>query len=458
MRAKEFITELNMAPGNLMRFAASTVAANMRAGFEAELIVSGAYSNSGEGGGEDWDEDMEIEPGIDINDIANFFDTGVRNRVIQKISDEYEEWYLEKQDEFVRKYIDDQIADLMRNDPDLDKDDANDQAREDLEDQFSNDSDVSLFNFLREVAGKNYSDIYNNWSNLEWPHWKSANNFESQAEYYSDTLQKVVPQRVAVLNGTHSDRKKLDMWYIEPDESIMSGNKDMMGIEVVSPPMPVLVMLDQMKNVFAWADNQGAQTNETTGLHIGVSIVGLKADQIDYVKLALFLGDQYVLQQFGREANTYTQSSLATIKAIAGGDVAGTRLFGLRKGLYQSVSRSIQIANTGKYFSINVHDDYIEFRSMGGDYLSQFDNIQNIVLRYVRAYAVAADPLAEKQEYAKKLFKIMNPSGDDRLTPFIQYAMGDLPKEDLVIKLKIAAKQKQADQARLASQPPPAAT
>jgi hypothetical protein len=248
------------------------------------------------------------------------------------------------------------------------------------------------------------------------------------------------------------------MWYIEPDESIISGNKDMMGIEVVSPPMPVLVMLDQMKNVFAWADNQGAQTNKTTGLHIGVSIVGLKADQIDYVKLALFLGDQYVLQQFGREANTYTQSSLATIKAIAGGDVAGTRLFGLRKGLYQSVSRSIQIANTGKYFSINVHDDYIEFRSMGGDYLSQFDNIQNIVLRYVRAYAVAADPLAEKQEYAKKLFKIMNPSGDDRLTPFIQYAMGDLPKEDLVIKLKIAAKQKQADQARLASQPPPAAT
>ena len=60
-------------------------------------------------------------------------------------------------------------------------------------------------------------------------------------------------------------------------------------------------------------------TNNSTGLHINVSI----PDKLDVLKLAVFTGDQYVLQQFGRQNSDYAVSSQQAIAGrVAGGAAA----------------------------------------------------------------------------------------------------------------------------------------
>jgi hypothetical protein len=86
--------------------------------------------------------------------------------------------------------------------------------------------------------------------------------------------------------------------------------------------------------------------------------------------------------------------------------------------------------------SINMKDNYVEFRSAGGDYLSKESDqgmafLENTLLRYVRALAIAGDPTAERQEYAKKLYKLISPEGDTTLDLFSKFATGEISSEQL---------------------------
>jgi hypothetical protein len=53
------------------------------------------------------------------------------------------------------------------------------------------------------------------------------------------------------------------------------------------------------------------------------------------------------------------------------------------------------------------------------------------MLRYARAMQIAADPSAERQEFAKKLYKLVAPEGDSQLALFSQYAAGAIDKDQL---------------------------
>ena len=55
---------------------------------------------------------------------------------------------------------------------------------------------------------------------------------------------------------------------------------------------------------------------------------------------------------------------------------------------------------------------------------------------------IATDPEAYKQEYAKKLYKLteQEKDPDNTVKLFSQYAVGELPKEDLVARIKFARK------------------
>jgi hypothetical protein len=99
-----------------------------------------------------------------------------------------------------------------------------------------------------------------------------------------------------------------------------------------------------------------------------------------------------------------------------------------------------------RYVTVNIKDKYIEVRSAGGDYLGDLPKIKNTLLRYVRAMSLAADPEAEKQEYAKKLYKFLSPliqGQDDIIQKFAQYNAGLLP----VTGLKGLIKQAQVNRA-----------
>ena len=137
---------------------------------------------------------------------------------------------------------------------------------------------------------------------------------------------------------------------------------------------------------------------------------------------------------FGAVLNccTTTATFKPYIKTVAGA------LTLMKNNLLELASRSIQKGGFGKYTSINPNQKYIEFRSAGGhdemgqSYFENIDKIQNTMMRYAQAMAVAGNPAAERKEYYKKLYKLIAPStGDVGLDLFARFTSGTITKEEL---------------------------
>ena len=226
--------------------------------------------------------------------------------------------------------------------------------------------------------------------------------------------------------------EKLDT---EPDGSLEGDDSDDAGLEFVSPPMPIDELIADLNKVKKWADRENCYTNDSTGLHINISVPNYSLEKLDYIKLALLMGDKYVLDQFGRAGNTYTKSAIDKIRAKikAQPERAQEFLDKMRSGMGQLASKAIHDGTTDKYTSINTKDGYIEFRSPGGDWLNEnFSKIENTLLRFTVALSAAINPEAYREEYLKKFYKLLDVKGSgDPLTYFAKYAAGEMPKAAL---------------------------
>jgi hypothetical protein len=200
--------------------------------------------------------------------------------------------------------------------------------------------------------------------------------------------------------------------------------------------MPIDEMITDFNKVVAWAKKTGCYTNDSTGLHINVSVPDFSREKLDYVKLALLLGDEYVLSEFDREGNTFAKSALKRVKdnIREKPEEAKQLLDKMKTGLSDIASKIIHSGATEKYTSINTKDGYIEFRSPGGDWLdADIPKIENTLLRFVVALDAAVDPQKYRKEYLTKLYKLLSPSKDstDTIQYFAKYAAGELPKAAL---------------------------
>lgn len=280
---------------------------------------------------------------------------------------------------------------------------------------------------------------------IMWPYWshpesQSGNEYnESNARDLARSLRQTLEVQVTASSGYHSTKRSPNLWIIEPDGSLHAEDGDMPA-EIISPPMPLDECIIKLREFVAWADSMDAYTNESTGLHVGVSLPSDSGfEQIDYAKLALFLGDRYVLEQFNRESNSYCISALqkieSDIKNNKSENAIKIALDDMRKGLLNIASSVITNSQGhGKYTSINMKGDYVEFRSMGGSqYLDNIDLVIGMIQRFAMAMTIAADPNAYKQEYAKKLYKLISSklSNPSVIDIFSKYVAGELPKVEL---------------------------
>ena len=193
--------------------------------------------------------------------------------------------------------------------------------------------------------------------------------------------------------------------------------------------------LTKLDEFFAWADTHNAYTNKSTGFHMGVSLPNV-GGKVDFVKLALFLGDEYVLQAFGRSAIGYCESAIKKIKQrTKGRDESIESAMKLLRNSLIDVARELVASDQGfgKYTSINPKGNYIEFRSAGGqDYSKDIPKLKNTLLRYAQAMVVAADPQLERKEYYKKFYKLISPAGGNTaLDLFARYTAGTITAEEL---------------------------
>ena len=458
--------EINMGGKSLRKEAAKTGAI---AGMEFEMIVPDTSS-----------EDQELEPDFDsdetassASDIQNFFYDGDYNsrrstqELIDRIMDDYSDWQNENFDtrwdgdaeEFIFQYIkdnmdDSEIIELLDLEPDHDvtrqeyllaadmiateqMEPWYEDAKNDASDSFYEDDRFE--DFLQDNNLEHMSDIYHRYdSMIHWPHYTGGGGGGTSVEDVADSFSGAVGRPAQARSDYHAYGQERpgpgkNFYVVEPDGSLDPDDPNDSGLEFVSPPLPIDDIMSDLKKVKAWADRTGCYTNDSTGLHINISVPNYSIDQLDYVKLALLMGDEYVLNDFGRASNTYARSAMSKIQGKVTPENAKQILDKMKSGMDQLATKAIHSGLTDKYTSINTKDGHIEFRSPGGDWLDDnFDKIENTLMRFTVAMSAALNPEAYRQEYLKKLYKMLAPKGEnDPLAIFAKYSAGELPKAAL---------------------------
>ena len=115
----------------------------------------------------------------------------------------------------------------------------------------------------------------------------------------------------------HSTGPGIDYWRVETDSSIDADYGT--GAEIISPVYSTpRQMLKEMKSLFDIFEDEGADTNSSTGLHVTMSYAG-KSNRAEpnRLKLALLLGDKYLLSTFGRESNSYAKSQVEQLQKMS---------------------------------------------------------------------------------------------------------------------------------------------
>jgi hypothetical protein len=340
----------------------------------------------------------------------------------------------EKFDEFVQQQWDDQ-----------------DQYYEEARDQYFDEQRGEQSE--REWLNDTYpymSDIQANFD-IQWPYYYDINQGDGEMDIdtVANDFSEAIGKPINASSSYHGARREPGHYVVEPDGSLEPDDSDDGGLEFVSPPMPIDELIDDLNKVKKWAGIYGCYTNDSTGLHINVSVPDYSLEKLDYVKLALLMGDQYVLDQFGRAGNTYTKSAMGKIrdKIKQQPERAQEFLDKMRSGMGELASKAIHSGVTDKYTSINTKSGYIEFRSPGGDWLdANFDKIENTLLRFTVALSAAINPQAYRQEYLKKLYKLLEVKGTgDPLSYFARYAAGELNKSELRDFVKQAQLQRKID-------------
>lgn len=482
MRYKEFkltedeLFELKMSPTNLKKMAADTGAI---AGIEFEMYVPNAAEE------DEYEQDAEPDYEMDESfptgrgwdrEVIQFFtggDTGSSRSTIQRALDELNEEYLEWVDEQFSEWLDDNftvLLDLLRDEIPQDDEESDDdyatrigtiaverggpeyeRAMETMRDDFFSEDRFDEFLDAEDI--NSYSQFGDRYS-LDWPYWTypepSGGNIDIDDVARSF---KMDIGRPVTTGGYHSGaRSQTNNYRIEGDSSLHDpADPADGGLEFISPPLPLDEMLSDLEKVVKWAERNDCYTNDTCGLHMNVSIPNYDSKNLDYVKLAIFLGDEYILKEFGRLGNRFCKSAMEGIRKIAKTqpDKVQTMLQQMQGNLSAMASKIVHTGNTDKYTSINTQDGYIEFRSPGGDWLGEYaadpGKINNTLLRCAVALDVATKPELHRQEYMKKLYKTLSlGESDDTIQFFARYAAGELPQSALKSFVKQAQLQRKA--------------
>ncbi len=346
-----------------------------------------------------------------------------------------------------------------------------DYAREEFEDEQRDNYSES--DWISNQGWRYASDVHTEHPVVSWPYWTSPDGPGTDAKEVALDFMNFMGYDTIAVGDYHGygggyelwdgdqwkkigSNKPMDAFTVEPDGSLSGDDAGDTGLEFVSPPIPLAEIGNTMAKVQAWAAQNGVYTGKGNGtaLHTNISIPGYSIDKLDYLKAALLLGDEHVLRDFDRITNTYAKPAIAKVRELVRNkpEKAQELLDKMKSQLNAEASKLIHSGSTDKYTSINTKDNRIEFRSPGGDYLSIIaDNPQKMVdtiNRMVVTLDAAMDPNKYKEEYQKKLYKLltgqqfgretktgakqeMKQDDKDLLNIFSRYAAGELPKQAL---------------------------
>ena len=208
------------------------------------------------------------------------------------------------------------------------------------------------------------------------------------------------------------------------------------GAEIISPVFSTpRRMLAEMKKFFEFLQSEGASTNNSTGLHVTMSYNPQDGETVSHedgkikanrVKMAVLLGDQYLLNEFLRGSNTYTKSQYKELQNAIGELKQESGTEGIKKAeafLDKAISddkfRAIHFKSQK---DSKTNTNLIEFRIGGGeDYETDFDKVFKAVVRYATTM-IAGHTDQYEGDYVKALSKLLRKAND--------VAQGDVDEVD----------------------------
>lgn len=247
----------------------------------------------------------------------------------------------------------------------------------------------------REYYENELSDSYSRYISSDDT---SEINFEKLEDYFANEIDSDVTYDDRY-HGNITGRGK--EWIFEPDGSISP-----IGVELVSPIFKNFEDAETaIENVSQWFSNYGFETNGSTGFHINIGTFSV--DDVDLLKLLLFTGEGHVLDEFDRRGNTYAESNLADLANYL---ALGKDKDKYKRAIYKLNTMLIDKATKYRFFNFErlINNNYIEFRAVGGDYLTKIPQVMNTLKRVLLALDVSMDEQAHRQEYLKKLTKFID--------------------------------------------------
>ena len=372
-------------------------------------------------GQEEYIDDLVVDKIQEVREdeewLNDFIDSGdgPSSEAVERYKDNFEEEdpkeYENREEDgweyinWVREYVEEEYEDeyqnwldgAVREEYDLD-DEATEAARDDYSmSDWINDNYNYMSDFLGDY-GYDYGDAGGSIEGVadELHNWiKDSSEFPDYPE-----------------SGDYGDTNTTTGWSVENDSSIDADEGT--GAELISPVFDSpRAMLKEMKSLFDWsARNFG--TNRSTGLHITMSWQGEKEVEPNKLKMALLLGDEYLLAEFGRLRNSYSKSQYQSVLKYAErmkrGDAKAFKDFEkmLSKGIDGGKMNSIHFKGEEDRTSGN---NLIEFRIAGGsDYNEMFDKVFKATIRYATIMKAGYDEDAFKEEYVKAVFRLLRKS------------------------------------------------
>lgn len=455
----EQIFEINFNRKNIAQQALNSP---IKCGFEAETVFTEVQDRGSD------DDDWLYE--YNWYDIEDFVRDQEGSGSVDTINEAYREWIYEKAYDLEGDIMQDLVADRKEDEDELndfveamlDEDDIeaykeeelagmDDEQKEEFEDwdfiawgrQYTEEQrEDEYIEWLEEkirdngealelaVESAEEDNYIDEWASNEYGSWSSCLAEHGIYLYNEDGSGEGVNEVGDMLRNWATDNSKVsddvesgeyhssygtnnDFWRVETDSSIETDGGT--GAEVISPVYDTpKQMMEEMKSLFDWFQKENVETNSSCGLHITMSLDSEEKEEVNPVKLAVLLGDKYLLSTFGRSNNSYAKSQIESLKKAAQDLKSSPENTKTIKNIESIIGKGI---NRGKFSSINFKDQtdsqtgnqLIEFRIGGGnDYHLNFDTAAKAVIRYAETLSAAYSDKMYNADYVKALFKLIN--------------------------------------------------
>ena len=248
-----------------------------------------------------------------------------------------------------------------------------------------------------------------------------ATKYEWLFTYLSLLFEKYCPsEKISVMKASYGGAD-YSGWSFTTDTSVKGG----LSVELISPIMTFDTnMEDRVKSIFDFIKASGAETNESTGLHV---TVGGKEDtgNFDVLTFAILINDKDILNKFNRVGNTYAKGTLSAIlnKAAGSQDIdwpedaednptlsyedEGTDNAEAIQQHGNDTAKDLEMYSD-RYFSVNLtkKNGTIEYRGMGGDYIRKgLDYITRTIRRICGSFVIANTPDLYEQPKVKDVVR-----------------------------------------------------